>query len=84
MRKEALATMESFKSQQWKMKDKDGKLKPVSGLIGDIIARINLYIPIGDTMIQQNPVGVALVWGGFKLLLQVAPCISPNSVSVQY
>lgn len=55
-------------SKRFKYKDAQGK----DVFIADnIFGKLDKYAAIGDIAIQHNPDVVALVWAGFRLLLQV-------------
>jgi hypothetical protein len=55
-------------SKRFKYKDAQGK----DVFIADkVFGQLDKYAGIGDAAIQHNPDVVALVWAGFRLLLQV-------------
>ncbi|KAI5836997.1 hypothetical protein DFP73DRAFT_601596 [Morchella snyderi] len=54
-------------SKRWFYNKNDNKVF----IVETLLVQLNKYATIGDVMIQHNPDIVALVWGGFRGLLQV-------------
>lgn len=58
-----------IEKKQWVYKNKDGEMVAYAD---KFLTLLNKYAQIGDIAIQHDPHVVALVWSGFRFLLQVS------------
>lgn len=58
--------------KQWKYTNRSGEEVLVRDSVNTLLVNLKQYTSIGDLVLQPLPSVVSLVWGGFKILLQVS------------
>lgn len=75
-------TKREIESKQWVYQNKDGETVSYAERF---LTLLNKYVGIVDIAIQHDPHVVALVWSGFRFLLQVCPSMTyPCAVVFAY
>lgn len=73
-------TKQECENRQWSYENSRGEKVMVRESVNTLLLNVKKYASIGDLVIQPLPAVVSLVWGGFKVLLQVSKL--PSSISL--